>query len=125
MVMVRRRGFSSRVLRDPSILDHPRNGFCYAIVERDSPYIKLGHSNSHPELRRRDLQTGNWRQLQLLAYTAHITEAQAHTRFGRWRVSGEWFMLTPELLCEIERFDWIDTALHSQLKASMTNAVRL
>ena len=102
MVSLRLNGFGARVLKDPSIPDHPKDGFCYAIAERDSPYIKLGHSNGHPELRRRDLQTGNWRQLELLAYTAHLTEKQAHARFGRWRVGGEWFTesgVANEALC--------------------------
>jgi hypothetical protein len=99
------RGFHSRVLADP---DRLNGGLVYAIT--DGVSIKIGKSAGHPLVRLRDLQTGNARELQLVAYTSTMTERQAHRRFGRWRMHGEWFAAVPALLDELVTWDYLDGA---------------
>jgi hypothetical protein len=56
--------------------------------------IKIGISQD-PESRRRTLQTGNARQLVILAAIAGDFERHFHHRFRRFRLNGEWFRGEP------------------------------
>jgi hypothetical protein len=74
-----------------------------------------------------ELQVGNPRPLMLLAYTAALTEREAHRRLHRHRLRGEWFRPAPEVLAEVARWDWVDgprlAALWDHLRAREGGAV--
>jgi hypothetical protein len=102
--VARRHGFHPRVAADPGRLN--AGELVYAIT--DGCCVKIGKSTGHPMTRLHDLQTGNPRPLALLAYTSTLSEKQAHRRLSRWRVHGEWFRATPQLLQELLTWDWCD-----------------
>jgi hypothetical protein len=122
----------------PKVGDIPRlhNGFranlsaqdldvsLYTYAISDGWAIKIGMSLGHPQKRLHDLQTGNSRELQLLAYTNGVeisgsvkdnSEARVHQRLARYSLRGEWFALCPQVLAEVRRWDWLDVGLHQQL----------
>jgi hypothetical protein len=86
--------------------------FVYAAF--DSEFIKIGKSARHPHERLADLQTANARQLLLMAWTIELTEKQAHRLLCRWKVRGEWFRATPELLDQLATWTYLDQAVFSQ-----------
>jgi hypothetical protein len=109
--LVRERGFSVRALEkgwDPHVLT-------YAITDMEC--VKIGKCSGHPMARLRELQVGSSRELRLLAYTATLTEAQAHRRLGRHRVLNEWFE-TAAVLEMVKDFDWLNVALYRELRAA-------
>jgi hypothetical protein len=80
--------------------------YVYAIA--DGAHIKIGKSSCHPHRRMAELQTANPRPLCLVAYTVSLTERRAHYRLWRWRVRGEWFKASTEVLRELSTWTWID-----------------
>jgi hypothetical protein len=66
--------------------------FIYFIQDGDDGPVKIGYSNK-PDVRLRNLQTGNYRELRL----CHVipgdlsVEKQLHQRFEPARIRGEWF----------------------------------
>jgi hypothetical protein len=115
MVSLRIKGFSTRVRRDPRLLNGVR---VYAIY--DGTAIKVGKSDTHPEERLRDLQVGNPRRLQLLAHTGHLDERRAHRLLWRHHLRGEWFA-TEAVLELVQDWDWLDTKLWTELRALVSN----
>jgi hypothetical protein len=103
MPLVRSNGFLAELVRSPHRLCPP---FVYAIWDGEA--VKIGTSKVQPRSRMADLQTGNSRQLVLLAYTASATEREVHRRLARWRLRGEWFGPAPEVLSELRNWDWLD-----------------
>src|SRR5262245_44306317 len=77
----RQGGYHPRVVEDPDVLN---STLLYAIT--DGLAVKVGKSDGHPVMRLRTLQTGNPRELQLLAYTAGVPESVMHRRLERWRL---------------------------------------
>jgi hypothetical protein len=78
-------------------------GWVYFIGEAGSDeYVKIGFT-SHPdaEQRRRKLQTGNPRKLEVLvqcmAGNVRDVESDFHQLFEANRVEGEWFRQTPAM----------------------------
>jgi Meiotically up-regulated gene 113 len=74
----------------------------------DGEFVKVGYSRTHPRTRMAELQAGSSRELILLAYTASLTERQAHGKLHKHRVRGEWFAVCPEILAELNTWDWLD-----------------
>ncbi len=66
---------------------------------------KIGLTASEPEKRRKQLQTGNSEQVDLVAYTIckdmNNLEANLHRRFASNRKAGEWFELDRDDLCTL------------------------
>lgn len=60
--------------------------------------VKIGVSDN-PNLRLRELQTGNPFRLKLLGVMAgeYMVEKELHSLFERFRLEGEWFRFTGEL----------------------------
>ena len=58
--------------------------------------VKIGHSAENATRRRGELQTGNPRELTIIAILkgGPDREAELHHRLRRHRVRGEWFCLT-------------------------------
>jgi hypothetical protein len=106
MPVRRRKGFHPRVWTTPDLLN--AGEVVYAIT--DGSAIKVGKTRGHPAERLKDLQTGNPRLLRLVAYTTHLTEAQAHRRLARCRLSREWFSLAAAVQAELRTWDWLDEA---------------
>lgn len=74
-------------------------GTIYFIRAEKGP-IKIGFTMQSPRKRMKDLQTSNPRKLYLLA-TARGTkrdEHTLHTMFKDYRLQGEWFEASPEIL---------------------------
>lgn len=92
----------------------------YAIFDGEA--VKVGKTVKHPEVRRKQLQTGNHRTLRLLAHTTVLTESHAHARLVHWRLGGEWFRLTAGLLAEVGNWSWVDRELHRELCVLVTGA---
>jgi hypothetical protein len=100
-------------------------GFVYAITDGES--LKLGRSAWSPMIRLRSLQTGNSRQLRLLAWRAGDadTEAQLKHRYARYRVEGggtEWFAICEPILLEVSRWRWLDIGLWHELMSMAEDA---
>jgi hypothetical protein len=91
----------------------------YAITDLEA--VKVGKCSGSPGARLADLQTGNSRPLSLLAYTATLTEAQAHKRLWRHRVRNEWFQTEP-VLEMVKDFDWLDVELYRELRAACSSS---
>jgi hypothetical protein len=75
----------------------------YFVQAGDGGPIKIGLTDD-VRARMAQLQTGNPFKLKLLGFfigSVH-DERALHTRFARWRLEGEWFVVTPELLHLIE-----------------------
>jgi len=75
------------------------SGFVYFIEAEKLGVVKIGFSDSHPDRRLRELQTGCPAPLKLLAYfegTAN-EERQLHRTFSDLRSHGEWFRLDGDL----------------------------
>src|SRR5262245_34631001 len=72
----------------------------------DGQYVKIGRTDVHPTQRLAGLQTGNPRQLTLLAYTGTLTESRAHKLLFSENVRGEWFKPSAKVLAELRSWDW-------------------
>lgn len=76
---------------------HPR-AYVYFVADRTQNAVKIGYSAS-PQARLSNLQTSTPSKLELLAVIEGDlqTERHLHKRFADYRLTGEWFSLTPEL----------------------------
>ena len=83
--------------------------FVYFILDQDRQVIKIGCSND-PQRRMLSLQTGNSVRLKLLGSTLgdERVERDLHERFKPFRVGGEWFRASEELLSFIKLFGTVD-----------------
>ncbi len=81
----------------------------------DQSALKVGCTDKNPQQRLQELQTGNPRKLQLLAYTSHVTEAMAHAALGSCHLRGEWFCAVGDSLRYVNTWDWVDKKLMAQL----------
>lgn len=72
------------------------NSGVYAVQETGSIYLKIGESDDIKS-RLKELQTGNPRQLVVLAVLPEGNEKECHSRYGEYRVRGEWFLMSPPL----------------------------
>jgi hypothetical protein len=113
------RGFHGRILDDPTLLNGERERV-YAIW--DGVAVKIGKTLWDPMQRLRDLQTGSSATLALVAFTSSCTERQVHRRLHRWRLRGEWFRLTNELLVEIATWDYVDCGVFRRLQQALASA---
>ncbi len=89
--------------------------YTYAIYDGES--IKIGKSTWHPKQRLDVLQTGNPRVLKLVAYSVALTESVVHRHLSRWRVRGEWFEPSVEVLRYISTWCWVDGPALADLTA--------
>ncbi len=117
MPVARRYGFHPRVIANPASL-----GLTTVYAIWDGEAVKIGKCKGHPATRLKELQTGNSRTLQLLAWTTNLTERQAHSALWSVRVRGEWFRLSEKLLDEIRGWDWLAPDLAAQLRQRMPEA---
>lgn len=71
----------------------------YLIRCGDSGMVKIGFADD-PERRCRELQTAHWEPLSLIRVIEGDIGAETwmHGRFSEFRVRGEWFRLTEEML---------------------------
>ncbi len=93
----------------PYLAEHLERASSYTYAIWDGEAIKIGTTRGHPQQRLHALQTGNPRQLHLVAYSAVYTEAWCHQRLHKWRIRGEWFRLHIELLRFISLWCWVDS----------------
>lgn len=106
-------GFRSDLL--PRLPEHMERATSYTYAVYDGEAIKIGKSRGHPKRRMDALQTGNPRCLHLLAYSAVLSEATVHAALSRWRLRGEWFAPSNEVLRYIGAWCWVDAALLVEL----------
>ncbi len=71
----------------------------YFIVDRHRQAVKIGVSRS-PTKRLKALQTSNAHELELAAVMrgSYGLEQRLHAHYAPWRLAGEWFELSPELI---------------------------
>lgn len=76
----------------------------YFIRDAERPEVKIGYSYS-PTTRMKALQCGHPRPLQLLGtiYGYRAEEAALHRKFKQYRLHGEWFQLSDEIVRFIGR----------------------
>ena len=113
MPVARHNGFRYDLLPHLADVLEACDHYTYAIWDGEA--IKVGKSCAHPVQRCADLQTGNPRTLRLVAYSAVLTEAQAHRRLNHWRIRGEWFRVCPEVVRAIATWCWVDVGALSEL----------
>jgi hypothetical protein len=84
--------------------EHRPNDQVYFVRDSGTGYTKIGFTSKPIEQRLRHLQTGNPRELVLLACVpgAPLDERRLHGRFAADRVRSEWFRSSPELLAYID-----------------------
>lgn len=80
----------------------------YFLQERATCAIKIGFTDDHPDIRRKQLQTGNSDELVLLAAIDgdKDDETEFHQRFKAAHIRGEWFRPEPELIAFMAEFCW-------------------
>jgi hypothetical protein len=117
MPLVREHGFSAAAIA--RMLSGQDTGeIVYAIT--DGTAVKIGKCvGQHPRERLAELQTGNPRQLLLVAYT-HGKESVWHRVLARDRVRGEWFRSTERVQEALLGWDWIDSAVLRSLRGTTT-----
>lgn len=88
-----------------ALRDAQANAFVYFIVDWQRRVVKIGVSQS-PQKRLKDLQTSNPHPLELAAIVpgGFALERELHERYTAYRLSGEWFQLTQEIMDQIESF---------------------
>jgi hypothetical protein len=78
----------------------------YAVQCGASGPIKIGKAKD-PQGRLGELQVGNWEKLNLLAYQTcsedNWLERQLHSKYAQYKVRGEWFMPSEQILQLVER----------------------
>jgi hypothetical protein len=82
-----------------------RDGHCYVyFIGADEGLVKIGFSNA-PLERITAMQLGSPVLLRFLALVEGTPklERRYHERFAAFRVRGEWFARSPEILAEIDR----------------------
>ena len=70
----------------------------YVYFIRNGNTVKIGHSHS-PHKRMASMRTANHAKLEMLAITdgGAMRERVLHKRFAKFRLSGEWFTLAPDI----------------------------
>lgn len=70
---------------------------------RSGNFIKIGYADD-PHRRLKQLQTGNPQKLELIGHVDGdmSTEAHIHGLFSDFRVKGEWFELTSDIMAYVE-----------------------
>lgn len=72
-------------------------GFVYLINETDTDNYKIGATKGIIEERKRQLQTGNSNELEIISYFEtnypFKLEAMLHNYYKKYNMIGEWFML--------------------------------
>jgi hypothetical protein len=92
----------------------------------DGCALKIGKCAGHPQVRLRELQTGNPRRLQLLAWTVELTERDAHRKLSSERLRAEWFAVSIKTLTEVASWTWLGEGLwHSLRRAAAQTACLL
>jgi len=80
-------------------------GYVYLIHCMGTDYYKFGSSKINPELRLNELQTGCPFELKLISYIYQNDykeiEKYTHYKFRRYRIRGEWYILTSNVLKEM------------------------
>lgn len=105
-------GFSTRFLgQAQDLLNKPI--YTYAIY--DGSALKIGKCTCHPRVRLKQLQTANPNRLVLVAYTRTVSEKEAHRKFRKDRLRGEWFTVSKEVKEELGRWDWLDEGAMKKL----------
>jgi hypothetical protein len=118
-------GFRADLVDDLAQYVESGDRYTYAILdpgEGGAGAIKIGRSCSHPEVRRRDLQVANARELVLLAYSLAIREARAHQLLRQWHRRGEWYAVAAPVLRFIGSWDWNDVGAMRRLWAQVRGA---
>ena len=113
MPVARRLGFTDA----DSLPERLESAVSYTYAIYDGVALKIGKSTWHPKMRLDTLQTGNPRQLKLVAYSAVLTESTVHKHLSRWRVRGEWFEPSVEVLQYISTWCWVDAPALADLLA--------
>lgn len=76
-------------------------GYVYLIKEVDADFYKIGYTTKKPEIRLKELQTGNPRLLKLVAsyHTENYKhlERLLHETYKKNHYSGEWFIMSLEV----------------------------
>lgn len=72
----------------------------YLIADRGNELCKIGFTNTEVEKRMSSLKTGNPFELEVLAVIEgeRELEKELHTKFKDYKVKGEWFKLTDEII---------------------------
>lgn len=90
---------------DPTLCHHRLPvGNVYFIHSKATKAIKIGYSAHSPKVRLRELQTATAEKLSLLGWIAgsRDDERDLHQRFAEYRIRGEWFRYTGELIDYVE-----------------------
>lgn len=76
-----------------------RSGFVYFIYSEATGLVKVGFSNN-PTKRFETLSTASPTPLQLLGFIGGglALEKGLHHEFGKFRVTGEWFRMSPSII---------------------------
>jgi hypothetical protein len=100
----------------PSRPGRPAGGSVYFIQGAGGGCIKIGFTGGHPELRRRDLQTGSPIELKIIHHVkaSRNDEAWAHHYFRNSHSHGEWFWPSRDLMEFIASGVTISALRHGQ-----------
>lgn len=81
-----------------------REGYVYFVQEEGGGPIKIGWA-TNPSKRLSGMQSGNPRRLRLIGAIAgeRNLEGKLHTKFAKFRQTGEWFEPHPTLLAYIAK----------------------
>jgi hypothetical protein len=88
----------SRLPQQPSLFDRAQVDGEGVYIHSDGTAAKIGRTAVSERERRRSHQTGNPRNLVLLAWLPGASEHAMLERFDHLHIRGEWYRLEPELL---------------------------
>jgi hypothetical protein len=83
--------------------------YVYFIADLEKDVVKIGVSKN-PKSRLKQLQTSNSNRLALLGYIygEKAEEQYLHCLFGKYKLSGEWFILNDEIIDYLNSVNLMD-----------------
>jgi hypothetical protein len=104
-----------------------RQGQVYVIRAVGTDSYKIGFTTKTPEERRASLQTGNPRELEVVAAFVGTTEDERriHQLLEDYRQEGEWFRLTvPDLIGQLAKTVVLAPTLHSEMTVASPDQIQ-
>jgi len=92
----------------PALFDMTKGPGVY--IHSDGTAIKIGKTATAERQRRRSHQTGNPRDIVLLAWIPGANERTLHKRFAHLNIRGEWFRMDSELMTFVQAWRLVEAA---------------
>lgn len=106
------------------------HGLVFIYFISDGEFVKIGKANN-PQMRIKQIQTGNARELYIMgliacesSYQANMLEGALHKYFNKYRKCGEWFDIQKTYEDQIKRYSEKNLALEFMHNNEVFNMYR-